>query len=194
MMETRSKTVSVLLADWTSGDQTAKEKLIPLVYDELRRMARRHMAQERPGHSLQATALVNEAYLQLVDQHDVRCRNRAQFFALAAQVMRHILVDYARRRGRLKRGGGGHPVSLDEAMIVSSRQAAEVAELDDALNDLAKVDPRRSQVVELRYFGGLSVEEVAEVLDVSPVTVMRDWNMAKAWLYRALDKGKRLRS
>jgi RNA polymerase sigma factor (TIGR02999 family) len=190
MMAGRSNEVSVLLADWTKGDQAAKDKLIPLVYDQLRRLARRQMAQERPGHSLQATALVNEAYLLLVDQPEVRWQNRAHFFALAAQMMRHILVDYARRRGRVKRGAGGQRVSLDEAMIVSGERAAELVALDDALNDLAAIDPRRSQVVELRYFGGLSVEEIAKVLNVSPVTVMRDWSVAKAWLYRAIGKAK----
>jgi RNA polymerase sigma factor (TIGR02999 family) len=190
MMAGRSNEVSVLLADWTKGDQAAKDKLIPLVYDQLRRLARRQMAQERPGHSLQATALVNEAYLLLVDQPEVRWQNRAHFFALAAQMMRHILVDYARRRGRVKRGAGGQRVSLEEAMIVSGERAAELVALDDALNDLAAIDPRRSQVVELRYFGGLSVEEIAKVLNVSPVTVMRDWSVAKAWLYRAIGKAK----
>lgn len=189
-MAGRSNEVSVLLADWTKGDQAAKDKLIPLVYDQLRRLARRQMAQERPGHSLQATALVNEAYLLLVDQPEVRWQNRAHFFALAAQMMRHILVDYARRRGRVKRGAGGQRVSLEEAMIVSGERAAELVALDDALNDLAAIDPRRSQVVELRYFGGLSVEEIAKVLNVSPVTVMRDWSVAKAWLYRAIGKAK----
>ena len=190
MMASRSNEISVLLADWTSGDQTAKDKLIPFVYDQLRRLARRQLAQERPNHTLQATALVNEAYLLLVDQPDVRWQNRGHFFALAAQVMRHILVDHARKRGRAKRGGGGQHVSLDEALIVSGERAAELVALDDALTDLAAIDPRRSQVVELRYFGGLSVEETAEVLNVSPVTVMRDWTAARAWLYRAVSKAK----
>ena len=189
-MASRSNEISVLLADWKSGDQTAKDKLIPFVYDQLRRLARRQLAQERPDHTLQATALVNEAYLLLVDQQDVCWQNRAHFFALAAQVMRHILVDHARRRGRAKRGGGGQHVSLDEALIVSGERAAELVALDDALTDLAAIDPRRSQVVELRYFGGLTVEETAEVLNVSPVTVMRDWTAARAWLYRAVSNGK----
>ena len=186
-MASRLNEVSVLLADWSKGDQTAREKLMPLVYDELRRLAHRQMARERPGHSLQATALVNEAYMRLVNQNEVRWQNRAHFFALASQVMRHILVDYARNRHRAKRGGGGQQVSLDEAMIVSGERAAELVALDDALNELAAIDPRRSRVVELRYFGGLSVEETAEILDVSAITVMRDWNAAKAWLYRAID-------
>jgi len=176
------------------GDETAKEKLIPLVYDQLRRLARRQMAQERPDHSLQATALVNEAYLLLVDQNEVHWQNRAHFFALAAKVMRNILVDHARKRGRAKRGAGGQRVSLDEALAVSGVRAAELVALDEALNNLAAVDPRRSQVIELRYFGGLSVEETAEVLKVSTATVMRDWNAAKAWLYRAIRDAGGLRS
>ena len=187
-MATRLKEVSALLADWSNGNETAREELIPLVYDQLRRLAHRHMAQERPGHSLQATALVNEAYLRLVDQRQVRWQNRAHFFALASQMMRRILVDSARKRHRAKRGGGVQQVSLDEAMVVSDERAAELVALDDALTGLAAIDPRRSQVVELRYFGGLSVEEAAEVLKVSPITVMRDWSTAKAWLYRAIGK------
>lgn len=189
-MASRSNEVSVLLAEWKRGDQTAKDKLIPLVYDQLRRLARRQMAQERPGHSLPPTALVNEAYLLLVDQREVRWQNRAHFFALAAQVMRHILVNYARKRARAKRGGGSHHVSLNDAMIGSGERAAELVALDDALSKLAAIDPRRSQVVELRYFGGLSVEEVAEFLNISPVTVMRDWSVAKAWLYQAIGNAK----
>lgn len=194
MIAGRSNEVSVLLAAWTGGDQTAKDKLIPFVYAQLRRLARRQLAQERPNHTLQATALVNEAYLLLVDQREVRWQNRAQFFALAAQVMRHILVDYARRRARAKRGGDQQHVSLDEAVIVSGERGVELIALDDALNELAAIDPRRSQVVELRYFGGLNVEETAEVLNVSPVTVMRDWSAARAWLYRYMDNGKKDRS
>ena len=182
------KEVSALLADWNNGDETAREKLIPLVYDQLRRLARRQMAQERPDHSLQATALVNEAYLLLVDQREVRWQNRTHFFALASQIMRHILVDYARARHRVKRGGDRRQVCLDEAMTVSDERAEELIALDDALNSLAVSDPRRSRVVELRYFGGLSVEETAEVLKVSTVTVVRDWTTAKAWLYRAMSK------
>jgi RNA polymerase sigma factor (TIGR02999 family) len=146
------------------------------------------MAKERPDHSLQATALVNEAYMRLVDQRQVRWQNRAHFFALASQMMRHILVDYARRRGNAKRGGVKKQVSLNEAMIGSEQRAEDLVALDDALNNLAAIDPRRSQVVELRYFGGLSVEETAEVLQVSPVTIMRDWSTAKAWLHLAINK------
>jgi len=180
--------VSALLADWNNGDETAREKLVPLVYDQLRRLARRQMAQERPDHSLQATALVNEAYLLLVDQREVRWQNRTHFFALASQIMRHILVDYARARHRVKRGGDRQQVCLDEAMTVSVERAEELIALDDALTSLSVSDPRRSRVVELRYFGGLSVEETAEVLKVSPITVTRDWTTAKAWLYRAMRK------
>jgi RNA polymerase sigma factor (TIGR02999 family) len=146
------------------------------------------MSHERPGHTLQATALVNEVYLRLVGQQEVRVRNRAHFFALAAEMMRHILVDYARKRHRDKRGGGLQPVPLEEAMSVSAERAAELVDLDEALKRLAAVDIRQSRVVELRYFGGLSVEETAEVLEVSPVTVMRDWTAARAWLYRDIAK------
>jgi RNA polymerase sigma factor (TIGR02999 family) len=179
-----SKDVSVLLDGLRNGDPAAKDKLIPLVYTQLRRLAHRQMAQERPGHTLEATALVNEVYLRLVGQQEVRVRNRAHFFALAAEMMRHILVDYARKRHRDKRGGGLQPVPLEEAMSVSAERAAELVDLDKALKRLAAVDSRKSRVVELRYFGGLSVEETAEVLEVSPVTVMRDWTAARAWLYR----------
>jgi RNA polymerase sigma factor (TIGR02999 family) len=178
--------VSVLLADWSKGDEAARDKLIPLVYAELRKLAQRQMAQERPDHSLQATALVNEAYLRLVDHRNVRCQNRAHFFALAAQMMRHILTDHARRRIRAKRGGGVQWGSLEQAAISSEESTTKLVALDEALKDLAAIDPRRSRVVELRYFGGLSVEETAEVLKVSAVTVMRDWTAAKAWLYRAI--------
>jgi RNA polymerase sigma factor (TIGR02999 family) len=187
-MQRGQKELTALLADWSNGDQSARDQLIPLVYDQLRRMAHRHMAQERPGHSLQATALVNEAYLRLVDQREVRWQNRAQFFAIASQMMRHILVDYARKRHRAKRGGRAQQVSLNEAMAVTDARAADLIALDEALTSLASIDPRRSLVVELRYFGGLSVEETAEVLKVSPLTVMRDWRTAKAWLSRTLGK------
>ena len=178
--------VSALLTDWSNGDQAAREKLIPLVYDQLHRLAHRHMAQERPDHSLQATAVVNEVYLQLVDQRSVRWQNRAQFFALASQMMRHILVDYARKRNRAKRGRGFQRVQLEAAAIVADSRASDWLALDCALKELAEIDARKSQVVELRYFGGLSVEETSEVLNISPVTVMRDWQTAKAWLYRSL--------
>lgn len=185
-MSTRVKEVSALLADWTNGDPAARDKLIPFVYDQLRRLAHRHMALERPGHSLQTTALVNEVYLKLVNQREATWQNRAHFFALASQVMRHILVDYARTRNRTKRGGEAERVSLEESMVVSNERFAELVALDEALSSLAEIDPRGSQVIELRYFGGLSIEETAEVLKISPATVMRDWSKAKAWLYRAI--------
>jgi RNA polymerase sigma factor (TIGR02999 family) len=178
--------VTTLLADWSNGNEAARDELIPLVYEELRRLAGHHMARERSGHSLQATALVNEAYLRLVDQRQVRWQGRAHFFALASRMMRRVLVDHARSRHYAKRGGAARRVELDEAMIVSEDKAPDVVVLDDALTRLAAIDLRKSQVVELRYFGGLSVEEIAEVLKISEVTVRRDWSTAKAWLYRAI--------
>ena len=182
----RFKKVSALLADWSNGNEAARDELIPLVYDELRRLAGHYMALERSGHSLQATALVNEAYLRLVDQRQVRWQGRAHFFALASRMMRRILVDHARKRHNAKRGGGAVRVLLDEAVIVSKEKAWDVVALDDALMRLAAIDPRKSEVVELRYFGGLSVDEIAEVLKISPVTVQRNWSTAKAWLYREI--------
>jgi len=178
--------VTQLLVAWSNGDQAALEKLIPLVYDELRRLARRYMNREPAGHTLQTTALVNEAYFRLVEQKDVKWQNRAHFFAISAQLMRRILVSMARARQADKRGGEARQVSLDEAPAISRERAAELVALDDAMNELAALDRRRSQVVELRYFGGLSVEETAEVLNISPDTVMRDWKRAKAWLKTVL--------
>src|SRR5215210_2601217 len=175
-----------LLVDWSKGDQAARDQLIPLVEQELHRIAHQHMNREGPGHTLQTTALVNEAYLRLIDQKHVRWQNRAHFFAIAAQTMRRILIDHARKHARAKRGGGAHKVSLDEVAVLSRERASEVGALDEALERLAVVDPRRAQVVELRFYGGLSNDEVAEVLNISPNTVMRDWNMARAWLYREL--------
>jgi RNA polymerase sigma-70 factor (ECF subfamily) len=177
--------VSKLLLAWTGGEQSALDKLTPIVYRELHRLARRYMKGERTGHSLQTTALVNEAYLRLVDYKRMQWQNRAHFFAVSAQVMRRILVEHARRRN-LKRGGAVPHVSLDEAVQVGGRKPADLVASDDAMNSLARLDPRKVQVVEMRFFGGLSVEETAEVLKVSPVTVMRDWSTAKAWLYREL--------
>jgi len=177
--------VSKLLLAWTGGEQSALDKLTPIVYQELHRLARRYMKGERPGHSLQTTALVNEAYLRLVDYKRMQWQNRAHFFAVSAQVMRRILVEHARRRN-LKRGGAVPHVSLDEAAQVGGGRPSDLVALDDAMNSLARLDPRKVQVVEMRFFGGLSVEETAEVLKVSPVTVMRDWSTAKAWLYREL--------
>ena len=181
-----SHEVTQLLVAWGDGDQSALERLMPLVYDELHRLAHRYMALERPEHTLQTSALVNEAYFRLIDQKNVRWQNRAQFFGIAAISMRRILVGYARRRHRAKRGAGALQISLDEAAILSDERAAEMVALDEALKHLAVVDQRKSQVVELRYFGGLSIDETAEVLKVSPGTVMRDWTLAKAWLRREI--------
>jgi len=177
--------ITTLLKAWSDGDQTALEKLTPIVYKELHRLAGRYMKGERPGHSLQTTALVNEAYMRLVDYKRMEWQNRAHFFAVSAQLVRRILVEHARRRN-LKRGGGIRHVSLDEVAVTGSGRSADLVALDDALNTLARLDPRKERVVEMRFFGGLSVEETAEVLKVSPVTVMRDWSTAKAWLYREL--------
>ena len=178
--------VTELLLAWSNGEKAALESLAPLVYKELHRLAHHYMSRERPDHTLQTSALVNEAYLRLVDQKRVQCQNRAHFFAISAQLMRQILINHAQSRRCLKRGRGTRKVSLDEAIIVSEERSEDLLALDDALNELAKVDPRKSKVVELRFFGGLSVEETAEALDVSPVTVMREWRLAKAWLYREL--------
>ena len=179
---------SKLLRAWSEGDQSALQGLTPIVYDELHRLAGRYLKRERPGHSLQTTALVNEAYMRLVDYERMQWQNRAHFFAVSAQVMRRILVEHARRHN-LKRGGAVQHVSLDEAIIVGGEQDADLVALDTAMNVLAQLDPRKVQVVEMRFFGGLSVEETAEVLKVSPVTVKRDWRAAKAWLYRELTGG-----
>ena len=180
-----SREVSELLQAWTNGDRGVLDRLTPIVYDELHRLARHYMKGERSGHSLQTTALVNEAYMRLVDYKGMQWQNRAHFFAVSAQVMRRILVDHARRRN-LKRGGGVPHVSLEDTAIVGGDRAADLIAIDDAMNELAKLDTRKAEVVEMRFFGGLSVEETAEVLKVSPVTVMRDWRTAKAWLYREL--------
>jgi RNA polymerase sigma-70 factor (ECF subfamily) len=180
-----SEDVSLLLRAWSDGDQGALEKLTPVVYDELHRLAQRYMGRERAGHSLQTTALVNEAYMRLVDYKRMQWQDRAHFFAISAQVMRRILVEHARRHN-LKRGGGVPHVALDEAATVGGERSGDLTALDDAMNALAQIDPRKVQVVEMRFFGGLSVEETAEVLKVSPITVMRDWSTAKAWLYREL--------
>lgn len=179
-----SSDITRLLQAWGAGDRGALERLIPLVYNELRRIARGHMRRERVGATLQTTALVNEAYVRLVGAADADWRNRGHFFAISAQMMRRILVDAARARGSAKRGGGGQRVSLDEAMIVARVQDPELVALDDALEQLTLFDARKAKVVELRFFGGLSVEETAEVLHISPQMVMRDWKLAKAWLTR----------
>jgi RNA polymerase sigma factor (TIGR02999 family) len=183
------KEVTRLLVAWSNGDQAALEQLTPLVYSELHRLAHRYLGRERKGHTLQTTALVHEAYLRLIDQKEVRWQNRAHFFAIAAQMMRRILVDYARSRNVAKRGGGTQQVSLDEAMEVSDERAADVIALDEALKSLSDLDQRKSRIIELRFFGGLSIEETAEVLGVSPGTVMRDWTFAKAWLQREINRG-----
>jgi RNA polymerase sigma-70 factor (ECF subfamily) len=180
--------VSGLLRAWGDGDRAALDRLTPIVYEELRRLASHYMRGERPGHSLQATALVNEAYMRLVDYKGMQWQNRAHFFAVSSQLMRRILVDHARRHN-LKRGGGVPHVSFEETAEVGGDRAADLVALDDAMEAMARLDPRKVQVVEMRFFGGLSVEETAEVLKVSPVTVMRDWSTAKAWLYRELSSG-----
>jgi RNA polymerase sigma factor (TIGR02999 family) len=181
--------VTRLLLAWNAGEERALEELIPLVYAELRRVAHRYMRREHLGHSLQTTALVNEAYLRLVDARNVRWQNRAHFFAISAHLMRRILVHFARSRNFAKRGGGAQKVSFDEALAVSKEQGQDLVALDDALTALAAKDARKGRVVELRCFGGLSVEETAEVLKVSPDTVLRDWRLAKAWLTREMRKG-----
>ena len=183
-----SNEVTRLLVDWGNGDQAALDELIPLVYNELRRLAGRYMRRESHGHTLQTSALVNEAYLRLVDQKSVKWQNRAHFFGVAAQLMRRILVDHARSRSRVKRGGGAKQVSLADHALVS-KESEEVIALDKALNNLAEMDPRKGQIVEMKFFGGLTTEEVAEVLKVTPRTVEREWRKAKAWLNRAISKG-----
>ena len=181
--------VSTLLRAWSEGDRSALEKLTPIVYQELRRLARGYIKRERRGHSLQTTALVNEAYMRLVDYKGMQWQNRAHFFAVSAQLMRRILVEHARRRN-LKRGGGVEHVSLEEAAVVGGGRAADLVALDDAMQALERIDSRKAQVVELRFFGGLNVEETAEVLNISTVTVLRDWSTAKAWLYREMTGGR----
>lgn len=183
---THQHQITQLLAEWSEGNQSALDELYPLVYEELHRLARRYMSRERKGHTLQTTALINEAYVRLVDQKNVRWANRSHFFAISAQIMRRILIDHARRHAYAKRGGGAKQVSLEEAAIVAPDQASELVRLDEALKTLAKLDERRCHVVELRYFGGLSNEEIAGVLKVSENTVTRDWNLARAWLYQQL--------
>jgi RNA polymerase sigma-70 factor, ECF subfamily len=173
-----------LLLEWREGDKAALDRLTPLVYDELRRIAHRYVQREREGHTLQTTALVNEAYLRLAAQQKVDWQNRAHFFAVTAQVMRHILIDHARRRGYVKHGGEARQIPIEDAAVMSMQRAAELIALEEALGELAKLDQRKARVVELRYFGGLSLEETAEVLEISLMTVRRDWRAAKAWIYR----------
>jgi len=181
--------ITRLLVDWSQGDQAALDKLLPLVYGELRRLSAYYMQRERPDHLLQTTALVHEAYLRLVDQRNVNYQSRAHFFAIAAQVMRHILVDYARGQRRQKRGEGLPSVALTDVAIISTDRAEELIAVNSALESLSARDPRKGRVFELRYFGGMSVEEAAEALGVSPITVARDWRMAKAWLRREIAPG-----
>ena len=180
-----SAEVTQLLRAWREGDKQALESLTPLVYQDLRRVARRHLRSERAGHSLQTTALVNEAYMRLVDYKRMDWQDRAHFLAVSAQLMRRILVEHARRRN-LKRGGGVRHISLEQAPEIASVRSKDLIALDEALKELARMDPRKAQVVELRYFGGLRVEETAEALGISAVTAIRDWTSAKAWLYREL--------
>jgi RNA polymerase sigma factor (TIGR02999 family) len=191
VMVSSQNEVTQLLLDWSKGDKAALDKLVPVVYQELRRLARHYMRRERPGHTLQTSALVNEAYMRLVDYRHMRWQSRAHFFAVAAQAMRRILVEHARKRHFAKRGAGGVKVSFDEAAIVSQEQASDLVALDDALTSLETMDPRKARIVELRYIGGLNIEETAEVLDISPATVQREWRAAKAWLYREIQEGTR---
>lgn len=186
MTSEAQKDISGLLAAWSGGDGDALKDLVAVVYPEMRRIARRHLGRQAPDHTLQSAALANEAYLRLARSRGVYCENRTRFFALCAQIIRTILVDHARNRGYAKRGGEAVHVPLDEAMLGTRARGIEVLALDEALSSLSRIDPRKGRVVELRYFGGLSVEETAEVLQVSPETVLRDWKMAKTWLFREL--------
>ncbi len=189
MASPSSSEVTGLLRAWGRGDEDALQRLMPLVYDKLHAAARRYMAGERAGHTLQTTALIHETYLRLVDIRRVEWQDRAHFLAVCAQLMRRILIDFARSRGYQKRGGAAPHVNFDEALLVTDKPDADLVALDDALNRLAQVDERKSKVVELRFFGGLDVKETAEVMKVSPDTVMRDWKMAKVWLLRELRGG-----
>ncbi|MFN2511326.1 MAG: sigma-70 family RNA polymerase sigma factor [Pyrinomonadaceae bacterium] len=190
MPDPKPHDVTQLLAEWGGGDEAALGELLPLVEKELRRLAHHYMSLERPGHTLQTTALINEAYLRLAHEKNAHFQNRAHFFGVAANLMRQIMVDHARARQSAKRGGGFHKVSLDEAATVGDERARELIALDEALHELAQVAPRQGRVVELRYFGGLSVDETAEVLKVHPNTVVNDWREAKAWLYCMLNEGE----
>ena len=191
MTSPSSHSVTQLLLAWRQGDPAALDQLIPHVYQKLRRLARRYMAGQRPDHTLQATGLINEAYVRLIDCQQVNWQDRAHFFGVSAQIMRRVLVDFARSKRYQKRGGGARKTSLDEGLIVSPERGRDLVALDDALQVFASSFPRQSQVVELRFFGGLSVEETAEVLHVSAITVTRDWQFAKSWLARELKKGER---
>ena len=185
-MASDSDNVTRLLSEWGDGNQQALEALVPLIYKELRNLAHNFLYRERPGHTLQTTALVHEAYLKLIDQNDARWQNRAHFFAIAAQAMRRILIDSARKHAAAKRGGPQAELSLDEVADIALEPDSNLLKLDEALNQLAKIDPRQSRIVELRYFGGLTIEETAEVMSVSPATVKREWMMARAWLHQEI--------
>lgn len=190
MPEPTAHEITQLLRAWNEGDQTALEKLAPLVYAELHRLARGYMRGERPGHVLQSTALINEAWLRLIDWKNIEWHNRAHFFGVAARMMRRILVDFARERGAARRGGSAERVALEEAVLVSADRGAEILALDETLSRLAEIDERKCQIVEMRFFGGMGVDETAEVLELSPRTVKREWNLARAWLYRELSDEK----
>jgi len=184
--------ITLLLQGWRNGDRKALDALLPVIYQELRRLARFQLRKERPDHTLQSAALVNEAYLRLIGLNSPQWESRTHFFAIAAQLMRQILVDYARRHVAAKRGGGACKLSLEDAVVLSKREPVDVLLLDDALKALAKIDPRQSKVVELRFFAGLSLEEISEVLDIAPATVQRDWTAARAWLHREISRNSRL--
>jgi len=189
-MAQNSHEVTQLLIQWSNGDKAALDKLMPLIYEELRQLARHYMNRERAGHTLQTTALVNEAYLRLINRKQVHWQNRAHFFAIAAHLMRSILVDHARSHAYAKRGGGARKIALDEVLAVSQQRAADVVALDDALKRLAEIDRQQSRIVELKFFGGLTIEETAEVLGLSPATIKREWSTAKAWLYHELNRNE----
>ena len=186
--------VTRLLVRWSEGDKGALEELMPLVYNELRRLANYYLQRERKDHTLQSTALVHEAFLRLIDQRDVRWQNRAHFFGVASQMIRRILVDHARAHQTAKRGGGAYTLALDDALGAEHKRDLDLVALDDALNGLANLDPQQARIVELRFFTGLTIEETAEVVGISPATVKRDWNTAKAWLFRELSRGEPPRS
>lgn len=188
-MSSKRDNVTQLLGEWSAGNEQALENILPLIYDELRRLAHHFLYRERPGHTLQTTALVHEAYLKLIDQKDARWQNRAHFFAIAAQAMRRILIDSTRKHVAEKRGGGGEKLSLDEVARISPEPDTNLLALHEALNALEEIDPLQSRIVELRYFGGLTIEETAEVTKLSPATIKREWAMARAWLYQSLAEG-----
>jgi RNA polymerase sigma factor (TIGR02999 family) len=189
-MASDPENVTRLLLEWSDGNQQALEEMLPLIYDELRHLAHNFLYRERPGHTLQTTALVHEAYLKLIDQRDARWQNRAHFFAIAAQAMRRILIDSARKHVAEKRGGGGEKLSLAEVASISLEPDDNLLALDEALNALADIDLQQSRIIELRYFGGLTIEETAEVMKLSPATIKREWAMARAWLHQALTGGE----